>query len=49
MLQTSQMTFDLDGAAWERAAITACKASGAEVPEIVRLQLISNGQRTKSS
>jgi hypothetical protein len=47
-LQTSQMKFDLDGADWERAVITACKASGAEVPEIVRLQLISNHQRTKA-
>lgn len=46
-LQTSQMTFDLDGARWEKAVITACKASGAEVPEIVRLELISNHRRTK--
>lgn len=48
-LQTSQMQFDLDGAAWEQAVITACKASGVEVPEIVRLQLISNHQRTKAT
>jgi hypothetical protein len=48
-LQTSQMTFDLDGAAWEQAVITACEASGVEVPEIVRLELISNGQRTRDS
>jgi hypothetical protein len=47
-LQTSQMKFDLDGARWEQAVITACKASRAEVPEIVRLELISNHQRTKA-
>jgi hypothetical protein len=47
-LQTSQMKFDLDGARWEQAVITACKASGIEVPEIVRLELISNHQRTKA-
>jgi hypothetical protein len=47
-LQTSQLKFDLDGAQWERAVIAACKAGGVEVPEIVRLQLISNHQRTKA-
>lgn len=47
-LQWSQMRFDLDGARWEQAVITACKASGVEVPEIVRLELISNHQRTKA-
>jgi hypothetical protein len=46
-LGMSQMEFDLDGARWERAVITACKASGAEVPEIVRIELISNHHRTK--
>jgi hypothetical protein len=48
-LQASQMKFDLDGAEWEQAVIAACKASGVAVPEIVRLELISNGQRTKAS
>src|SRR5439155_6038376 len=47
-VQMSQMKFDQDGSRWERAVITACKASGAEVPEIVRLELISNHQRTKA-
>jgi hypothetical protein len=47
-LEMSQMEFDLDGARWERAVITACKASGAEVPEIVRIELISNHHRTKA-
>jgi hypothetical protein len=47
-LQWSQMKFDPDGARWEQAVITACKASGVEVPEIVRLELISNHQRTKA-
>jgi hypothetical protein len=42
------MKFDLDGARWEQAVISACKASRAEVPEIVRLELISNRQRTKA-
>jgi hypothetical protein len=37
---------DLDGAAWEEAVIRACKASGVEVPEFVRLGFISNGHRT---
>jgi hypothetical protein len=44
-LQVSQMTMDLDGARWEEAVIAVCNASGTEVPEIVRLELISNGQR----
>jgi hypothetical protein len=48
-LQLSQMKFDLDGAGWEKAVITACRASGVEVPQIVRLRPISNGQRTKAS
>jgi hypothetical protein len=48
-LEMSQMKFDLDGAGWEKAVITACRASGVEVPQIVRLRLISNGQRTKAS
>jgi hypothetical protein len=47
-LQTSQMKFDLDGAQWEQAVITACNASGTQVPESVRLELISNGQRTNA-
>jgi hypothetical protein len=46
-LQTSQMKLDLDGAQWENAVIAACSASGNRVPEIVRLELISNHQRTK--
>jgi hypothetical protein len=37
---------DQDGAKWERAVITACKASGVPVPRIVRLEFISNGRRT---
>jgi hypothetical protein len=37
---------DQDGARWERAVIAACKASGVPVPRIVRLEFISNGQRT---
>ena len=44
-LQTSQMTMDLDGARWEEAVIAVCNASGIEVPEIVRLELLSNGRR----
>jgi hypothetical protein len=48
-LQASQLKFDLDGAALEGSLIAACKVSGVEVPEIVRLELISNGQRTKDS
>jgi hypothetical protein len=48
-LERSQMKFDLDGARWEEAVITACKASGVAVPEIVRLQLISNGHRTRAT
>ena len=40
------MEFDLDGAQWEEAVITECKASGMVVPEIVRLQLVTNGHRT---
>jgi hypothetical protein len=44
-LQTSQMMMDLDGARWEEAVIAVCNASGIEVPEIVRVKLISNGQR----
>jgi hypothetical protein len=46
-LQSSQMQFDLDGAQWERAVIAACKASGVAIPEIVRREYISNGQRTR--
>jgi hypothetical protein len=45
-LQLSQMQFDQDGAQWERAVIAACKASGVDVTKIVRLELLSNGQRT---
>jgi hypothetical protein len=45
-LEASQMKFDLDGARWEESVITACKASGMVVPKIVRLQLVSNGNRT---
>jgi hypothetical protein len=45
-LEGSQMEFDLDGARWEEAVITACKASALEVPEFVRLGFISNGHRT---
>jgi hypothetical protein len=45
-LENSQMSFDLDGVQWERAVIAACKASGVEVPEIVRREYISNGHRT---
>ena len=48
-LEASQMTFDLDGARWERAVIAACKARGVRVPEIVRRELISNGRRTSNS
>jgi hypothetical protein len=47
-LQTSQMKFDLDGAQWEQAVITACNANSSPVPESVRLELISNGQRTNA-
>jgi hypothetical protein len=47
-LQTSQMKFDLDGAQWEQAVITACNASGTQVPGSVRLELISNGQRANA-
>ena len=47
-LQTSQLKFDLDGAQWEKAVIAACNASGTQVPESVRLELISNGQRTNA-
>jgi hypothetical protein len=43
-LQSSQA--DQDGAKWERAVIAVCKASGVPVPRIVRLEFISNGQRT---
>jgi hypothetical protein len=43
-LQSSQA--DQDGARWERAVIAACTASGVPVPRIVRLEFISNGQRT---
>jgi hypothetical protein len=45
-LQLSQMQFDQDGAQWERAVIAACKASSVDVPKIVRLEHLSNGQRT---
>jgi hypothetical protein len=45
-LQISNGEADLDGAKWERAVIAACKASGVPVPRIVRLEFISNGQRT---
>jgi hypothetical protein len=45
-LEGSQLSFDLDGAQWERAVIAACKARGVEVPEIVRREYISNGHRT---
>jgi hypothetical protein len=48
-LEASQMEFDVDGARWEKAVIAACKASGVEGPQIVRLQLISNGQRRNHS
>jgi hypothetical protein len=48
-LQASQMKFDLDGAAWEGSVIAACRASGVEVPEFVRQELISNGQRTRTA
>jgi hypothetical protein len=46
-LERSQLKFDLDGARWERAVIAACKATGVEVPEIVRREYVSNGQRTR--
>jgi hypothetical protein len=45
-LQISNGEADLDGAKWERAVIAACRASGVPVPRIVRLEFISNGQRT---
>ena len=45
-LQSSNVEADQDGAQWERAVITACKASGVAVPNIVRREYISNGQRT---
>jgi uncharacterized protein YceK len=45
-LGSSQTEFDSDGARWESAVITACKASGVGVPKIVRRKYISNGQRT---
>jgi hypothetical protein len=48
-LQASQMKFDLDGATWEGAVIAACKVSGVEIPEIVRLEPISNGRRADDS
>lgn len=44
-LQSSQTQADQDGAQWERAVITACKASGVAVPKIVRRKYISNGSR----
>lgn len=46
-LGSSNVEADQDGAKWERAVITACKASGVAVPRIVRLEFISNGQRTR--
>jgi hypothetical protein len=45
-LEGSQMQFDLDGARWERAVIAACRATGVDIPEIVREKYVSNGQRT---
>jgi hypothetical protein len=45
-LGSSNVEADQDGAKWERAVIAACKASGVPVPRIVRLEFISNGQRT---
>jgi len=45
-LQRSNVEADQDGAKWERAVIAACKASGVPIPRIVRLEFISNGQRT---
>lgn len=46
-LGSSNVEADQDGAKWERAVITACKASGVVVPRIVRLEFISNEQRTR--
>ena len=46
-LERSQLKFDLDGAQWERAVIAACRATGVELPEIVRREYVSNGQRTR--
>jgi hypothetical protein len=42
----SNLEADQDGAMWERAVIAACKASGVQVPKIVRREYISNGRRT---
>jgi hypothetical protein len=44
-LERSQMQFDADGARWERAVIAACRASGVNIPKIVRREYISNGHR----
>ena len=45
-LEASQLKFDRDGAQWERGVIAACKATGVRIPRFVRLELVSNGQRT---
>lgn len=47
-LERSQLKFDLDGARWEQAVVSACKAGRVAVPEFVRRELVSNGQRTKT-
>jgi hypothetical protein len=46
-LERSQLKFDLDGARWEEAVVSACRSAGLAVPEIVRRELVSNGQRAK--
>ena len=46
-LERSQLRFDFDGVRWEQAVVSACKAARVAVPEIVRRELVSNGQRTK--
>jgi hypothetical protein len=45
-LERSQLQFDQDGAAWERAVIAACLAGGVRIPTIVAREYISNGQRS---